>query len=68
MAPFSVFQPRFDWAEKYGLKVLLELHGLVGSQNGEHHSGECGPLSWLQPANRKSLGLLDTEEKGCIGK
>ncbi|CAK9019947.1 unnamed protein product [Durusdinium trenchii] len=43
----------FDWAEKYGLKILLELHGLVGSQNGEHHSGECRPLSWLQPANRK---------------
>lgn len=32
----------FDWAEKYGLKVLLELHGLVGSQNGEHHSGDSG--------------------------
>ena len=43
----------FDWAEKHGLKVLLELHGLVGSQNGEHHSGESGQLAWLQPANRE---------------
>lgn len=43
----------FDWAEKYGLKVLLELHGLVGSQNGEHHSGDSGQLAWLQPANRE---------------
>ena len=46
---------RFDWAEKHGLKVLLELHGLVGSQNGEHHSGDSGQLAWLQPANRKKL-------------
>ena len=46
---------RFDWAEKHDLKVLLELHGLVGSQNGEHHSGDSGQLAWLQPANRQKL-------------
>jgi len=29
----------YQWAEKYGIKVLMELHGAPGSQNGEIHSG-----------------------------
>ncbi|CAJ1336531.1 unnamed protein product, partial [Effrenium voratum] len=52
----------FDWAEKYGIKVLLELHAHVGSQNGEHHSGECGQVAWLEPANQeKNLEVI----RGC---
>mmetsp|Transcript_27394 Transcript_27394/g.63821 ORF Transcript_27394/g.63821 Transcript_27394/m.63821 type:complete len:399 (+) Transcript_27394:63-1259(+) len=43
----------FDWAERQGLKVLLDLHGMSGSQNGEHHSGESGRLSWLEPGHRE---------------
>ena len=31
----------FDYARQYGVKVLLDLHGLPGSQNGEIHSGAC---------------------------
>lgn len=41
----------FDMAEKYGLTVLLDLHGGPGSQNGQDHSG-CGvDPKWTEPAN-----------------
>jgi glucan 1,3-beta-glucosidase len=29
-----------NWARKYGLRVLIDLHALPGSQNGWNHSGE----------------------------
>lgn len=29
----------FTWAEKYGLRIYLSLHGAAGSQNGLEHSG-----------------------------
>lgn len=29
----------FNFAKKYGMKILLDMHGLPGSQNGENHSG-----------------------------
>ena len=50
---FSLYH--IDWAfsaaEKFGLKVLLDLHGAPGSQNGQDHSG-CGmEPEWLQPRN-----------------
>ena len=33
---------------RYGIKVLLDLHALPGSQNGEIHSGVCIEALWLQ--------------------
>jgi len=44
----------FDWAETHGLKVLLDLHGAAGSQNGQHHSGQSvkNPR-WLSTSNRR---------------
>ena len=35
----AFFDRVFENAAKYGLKVLLDLHALPGSQNGEMHSG-----------------------------
>ncbi|KAI0633647.1 glycoside hydrolase [Trametes polyzona] len=35
------------WARKYGLRVLLDLHTIPGSQNGYNHSGKLGSLNWL---------------------
>ncbi|KAL5982125.1 hypothetical protein ACLOJK_016194 [Asimina triloba] len=29
----------FQWAAKYGVKVIIDLHGAPGSQNGWEHSG-----------------------------
>ena len=41
---------RLDWAftmaEKYGIRVLVCLHGAPGSQNGQDHSGKIGPAAW----------------------
>ncbi|CAE7589096.1 exg1 [Symbiodinium sp. CCMP2592] len=49
----------FGWAERYGLKVLLDLHGMSGSQNGEHHSGQSGKVNWLEPRHReKNLEIV----------
>ncbi len=36
----------FDMAEKYGLKVLIDIHGAPGSQNGYDHSGKTGEIEW----------------------
>jgi glucan 1,3-beta-glucosidase len=36
----------FGWAAKYRLKVLLDLHGAPGSQNGWDHSGQAGKVGW----------------------
>ncbi|TXG69142.1 hypothetical protein EZV62_004077 [Acer yangbiense] len=29
----------FTWAQKYGMKVIVDLHAVQGSQNGNEHSG-----------------------------
>ena len=36
----------FDWAEKYGMKVLIDLHSVRGGQNGFDNSGACGLCTW----------------------
>lgn len=39
----------FLWAEKYGLKVIIDLHAAPGSQNGwEHSSSRDGSQEWGQ--------------------
>lgn len=34
------------WARTHGLKVIIDLHGVPGSQNGWDHSGKIGPILW----------------------
>lgn len=41
----------FRQAAKHGLRVLLDLHGAPGSQNGNDHSGRSGPIEWPRPEN-----------------
>jgi glucan 1,3-beta-glucosidase len=42
----------FRTAAKRGIRVLLDLHGAPGSQNGWDHSGRAGTLGWHRdPAN-----------------
>ncbi len=43
----------FMWAEKNNLKILLDFHGLQGSQNGEDHSGAVGPIWLYRPHNTR---------------
>ncbi|PLB55144.1 putative glucan 1,3-beta-glucosidase A [Aspergillus steynii IBT 23096] len=37
-----------SWARASGLKVLVDLHGAPGSQNGFDNSGRKGPVNWQQ--------------------
>jgi aryl-phospho-beta-D-glucosidase BglC (GH1 family) len=47
--------------EKYGLSILLDLHGAPGSQNGIDHSG-CGmEASWLELKQNRDLTLQAIE-------
>ncbi|KAL2013012.1 hypothetical protein VTN00DRAFT_537 [Thermoascus crustaceus] len=34
------------WARNAGLKVIVDLHGAPGSQNGFDNSGKKGPIQW----------------------
>ncbi|MCJ1366636.1 exo-1,3-beta-glucanase [Acarospora aff. strigata] len=36
------------WARSAGLKVMIDLHGAPGSQNGFDNSGRLGPIQWQQ--------------------
>ncbi|KAG0341551.1 hypothetical protein BG000_008730 [Podila horticola] len=36
-----------EWARKYGIRVMVELHAAPGSQNGWNHSGRSGAINWI---------------------
>lgn len=36
----------FNWAEKYGLQILIDLHTAPDSQNGFDNGGICGVCKW----------------------
>ena len=36
------------WARNANLKILIDLHGAPGSQNGFDNSGRYGPIDWQQ--------------------
>lgn len=38
----------FDWAEKYNLKILLDLHTVPGSQNGYDNGALTGVCKWCK--------------------
>lgn len=38
----------FAWAEKYGLKILIDLHTAPMGQNGFDNGGICGVCKWSQ--------------------
>lgn len=35
-----------EWSAKYGLKVIIDIHGAPGSQNGFDNSGRRGSIHW----------------------
>jgi glucan 1,3-beta-glucosidase len=51
-----------DQCQKNGLKLLLDLHGAPGSQNGWDHSGRSGPINWPKdPQNiKETLRVLES--------
>ena len=42
----SYVDKAFAWANRYGLKILLDLHTVPGSQNGFDNGGQIGVVSW----------------------
>ncbi|KAF6750558.1 glycoside hydrolase superfamily [Ephemerocybe angulata] len=46
-----------EWARKYGLRVVLDLHAIPGSQNGLNHSGRLGAINFLMG----NLGIANAE-------
>ncbi|KAL5225625.1 hypothetical protein ABZP36_012264 [Zizania latifolia] len=43
----AVLDRAFDWADKYNLKVIIDLHAAPGSQNKQAHSGSRdGIVGW----------------------
>ncbi len=51
-----------DQSLQRGLKLLLDLHGAPGSQNGWDHSGRSGPIGWSKdPKNvEETLRVLES--------
>lgn len=46
MGTIEYVDKAFDWADRNGMKILLDLHGAPGSQNGKDHSGRLGKKRW----------------------
>ncbi|MDB5168497.1 MAG: putative Glucan 1,3-beta-glucosidase [Candidatus Saccharibacteria bacterium] len=63
--PFTPAIKYLDWAiqmaDKYQLKVLIDLHGLKGSQNGKDHSGRIGKNEWHKHKEyrQESIDILE---------
>lgn len=60
-APYVGGVERLDWAmemaEKHNLKVLLDVHALPGSQNGNDHSGRAGDAAWFDDNKHRQQSL-----------
>ncbi|KAJ5384730.1 Glycoside hydrolase superfamily [Penicillium concentricum] len=56
------------WARSAGLKVMLDLHGAPGSQNGFDNSGKRGAIKWQQgdtvESTKDALEALAARYKG----
>lgn len=49
----------FAWGRKHDIKVLVCLHGALGSQNGNDHSGQIGAVGWgSDDTVRKTMDVL----------
>jgi glucan 1,3-beta-glucosidase len=50
-----------DQCHQNGLKLLLDLHGAPGSQNGWDHSGRSGAIDWPKDQNvQETLRVLES--------
>ena len=51
----------FNWAEKYGLTILIDLHSVPLSQNGFDNGGISGVCKWAQNPDEVefTLGVLE---------
>lgn len=61
-----------DWAEEFGLQVLLDLHGCPGGESGDapcgHHQRPVGVWHWSDWNFWESLKVLETVAKRYQGR
>jgi len=50
-----------DWAHKYNLTVLIDIHGLKDSQNGFDNSGQSLGFEWTSVLNTEPKSLVTFE-------
>ena len=43
---YEYLDKAFDWAEKYDIQILVDLHTAPGGHNGTDNSGICGIRTW----------------------
>lgn len=51
----------FNWAEKYGLQILIDLHTAPDGQNGFDNGGICGVIKWSQEPEEVEFELTVLE-------
>lgn len=51
----------FEWCERHSVAVLLDFHGLKGSQTGNPTSGNCGACG-NSKCGKTHIGFLEEEE------
>lgn len=51
----------FDWAEKYGVQILVDLHTVPGSQNGYDNGGITGVCKWCKNSEEVEFTLTVLE-------
>ncbi|KAK7259807.1 hypothetical protein RIF29_25422 [Crotalaria pallida] len=50
----------FTWAQNHGIKVIVDLHAVEGSQNGNDHSGtRDGYIEWGDSYISKTVAVID---------
>lgn len=48
-----------EWCKKYGMQLMVDLHGAPGSQNGNDHSGRAGPIGFFTDENiMRAVGVI----------
>lgn len=51
----------FNWAERYGLQILIDLHTAPDGQNGFDNGGICGVIKWAQEPDEVEFVLTVLE-------
>lgn len=57
----SELDKAFNWAEKYGLQILIDLHTAPEGQNGFDNGGICGVCKWSKNAEEVEFVLTVLE-------
>ena len=51
----------FDWAEEFGMQILVDLHTVPGSQNGYDNGGITGVCKWCRNPDEVEFALTVLE-------